>query len=154
MFGSLEIVVPFLPPTSNHIYVTNRWGRRFLSKEAKSFKNRFSTEVVPNYLHLISQLNPNSIYHVEWRFFFTDDKIVNKTFGAKSGAKMRYKKLDLTNRLKLIEDCLVEALAIDDSQFFSSSQTKESVRRSEGKEQVIIMVTPLIPEELGWEEEY
>lgn len=125
--NSLRIVIPFLPPSSNKIYVTDwRRKRRFKSKQANAFSEQFKEKVVPNYLPWIMRLtdpekDPCVLYAVATDFYFPRDEILNKTWGsltAKNPAKNRYKKMDTGNRLKLIHDCLSEALQIDDSHFF------------------------------------
>lgn len=124
--NSLRICIPFLPPSSNKIYVTDfRRKRRFKSKPALAFEEEFKSTVVPKYLPWISQMigpeqDPSVIYTAFIDFYFPKDQLINKTWGSgtKSAAKMRYKKMDTGNRLKLIYDCLSDALDIDDSHFF------------------------------------
>lgn len=125
--NSMRIVVPFIPPSSNKVYVTDwRKKTRFKSNEAKAFEQRFKSTVVPLYLPWISRMigpeqDPNVIYAVAIDFYFPRDQVINKTFGdpkARKPAKTRYKKMDTGNRLKLIYDCLADALQIDDSHFF------------------------------------
>jgi len=122
---SLRLVIPFIPPTSNKIYLTDwRRKRRFRGPEAEAFINKFMQEVVPTYLPWISQLvgpeqDPSVIYSVFSDFYFTKWDVLNKTWGAaKNPAKTRYKKMDTGNRFKLMHDCVARALAIDDSHFF------------------------------------
>jgi Holliday junction resolvase RusA-like endonuclease len=60
----------------------------------------------------------------ELEIHFTFPTVVNKGW-YKKRAKTLYKKFDVGNRRKLIEDCLVEALgSIDDSLFFRLVLTK------------------------------
>lgn len=121
----LVIVIPFFPPSSNNVYVTN-WARKihFLSKDGKLFQSRFSQEVVPNYLVEIGRLDRKTIYHRSLYFYFPRDSVLNKTFGMKDGAASRYKRMDVTNQVKLIDDCLVKAISIDDAQWFSTYEVK------------------------------
>lgn len=120
----LKISYDELPPTTNHIYSTNRYGKRFLTKEAKKYKTKFISFVAQNHFGEIASLNPNGIYRVKWAFYFPKNAVINLTFGKKGGAKSRYKKMDITNRTKLIEDALVTALGIDDRQIFETVQKK------------------------------
>jgi Holliday junction resolvase RusA-like endonuclease len=122
----LRIIIPFIPPTSNKIYVTDwRRKRRFKSRQANAFQHRFMREVVPVYLPWLSQLigpetDPSVVYSVFVYFYLDKWDILNKTWGAKkSPAKTRYKKMDLENRFKLLHDCLSKATGIDDCHFFS-----------------------------------
>jgi Holliday junction resolvase RusA-like endonuclease len=126
---TLRVDIPFLPPTSNHIYVTD-WRRkmRFLTKEARAFQHRFSAEVVPRYLNLISLLDVVTTYSVAYHFYFERDDVLTKSFGQKDGAKSRYKKMDVENRIKLIADCFFKAIGIDDSQVFCEVSYKNVCR--------------------------
>src|SRR5437773_1222596 len=99
----LKIIVPFLLPSSNSIYVTD-WRRkmRFPTKEAKHFKARFAEEVVPNNLAIISSLDRSVPYSVIYQFYFPKDEVMTKTFGMKNGAASMYKRMDTENRVKLV----------------------------------------------------
>lgn len=119
----LKIVYGELPPTSNKIYFRGT----ILTKTAREYAERFSMVVSREYLPAISQLNPDAVYGIHLRFFF--ETVVNDTFRnpnvkPSKQAKSRYKRFDLTNRIKLLEDCIRDALAIDDSQTFVASQEK------------------------------
>jgi hypothetical protein len=129
----LQIVIPFLPPTSNHIYVNGRGGRgRFLSKEAEAWKNRFMQQVIAPYMMPISDFcktvdaDPASILELHMIFFFEKEDLLNTTFGkdVKSAAKTRYKKMDVQNRIKLVTDAVSKAIAIDDSLHFREIHDK------------------------------
>lgn len=125
---SLHIVIPFIPPTSNHIYVTI-WARKQIakSKEANAFHSRFMSEVVPVYLPWISRMSnaPETIYRVSTYFYLDQWDVLNKGwFQTPKKAQTRYKKMDTGNRLKLIHDCLSDALGVDDSHFFSLAANK------------------------------
>ena len=122
-----RFVIPFLPPSSNQIYVTDwRRKRKFKSAKAKAFEEEFRAKVVPRYLPWLSKLigpeqDPSVIYAVAIDFYFPRKEVLNSSWGkgpANKQAKTRYKKMDTGNRLKLINDCLSEALQIDDSHFF------------------------------------
>src|SRR4051812_44704968 len=104
----LHLVIPFMPPTSNHIYVTN-WRRkiRFKSEEAQAFQAKVTQEIVgPNLADISRFVDDTSIYCVWYQFFFEKDDIINKTFGQgkKNDAIDRYKQLDTDNRVKLLSD--------------------------------------------------
>jgi Holliday junction resolvase RusA-like endonuclease len=120
---SLHIVYPELPPTSNKLYFH---GDR-LTGTAREYAERFAHYVAKNYLHLINDLNPEGIYEISLDFYFPS--VVNQSFknpqvrGPKQ-AQDRYKKFDLSNRIKLLEDCVRDALGIDDSRTFEMHQRK------------------------------
>jgi len=153
---SLRIVVPFIPPSSNKIYVIDwRRKRRFRSEEANAFINRFMQEVVPNYLPWISQMlgpeqDPTVIYTISSNFYFTKWAVLNKSWGAaKNPAKTRYKKMDTGNRFKLMHDCVSRALAIDDSHFFGVGGNKLVAEAFGLTPQVHIFLTRQRPADLG-----
>ena len=124
---TLRIIIPFLPPSSNKIYVTDwKRKRRFKSKEANAFAEGFRARVVPVYLPWLSKLvgpeqDPCVTYTVATDLYFPRKEVLNMTWGdttVKKPAMTRYKKMDTGNRLKLVNDCLAEALQIDDAHFF------------------------------------
>lgn len=148
----LLLQIPFMPPSSNNCYVTV-WKKkmRILSKEARAFKQRVLTDVVPRYLADISKLPKDSVYHVHYRIFFEREDVLTKTWGAeKNGAKSQYKKMDLENRLKLLSDVVSDALGIDDSQFFSGHQEKRSCAEVGDIPQVHIYVRRRYLQEYGF----
>lgn len=114
---TLRIVYPELPPSSNKIYFRGT----ILTKVAREYAERFSYHVTRDYLHLANELDRDAIYGVELRFYF--DTLVNSSWNnpavpEKKRAKSRYKKIDLSNRVKLLEDCIRDFMGIDDSQTF------------------------------------
>lgn len=113
----LKLVYPELPPTSNKLYFQ---GTR-LTTVAREYGERFSYHVTREYLHLINQLDSKAIYSISLFFYF--ESLLNESYGnpkvpEKKRAKTRYKKLDLSNRVKLVEDCARDFLGIDDSHTF------------------------------------
>lgn len=122
----LELWVPFLPPSENRIRV-HRWqGGQVYSKEARDFKTLFSDYVRKNHLIEVSNFSGHhreqDLYELEMHFVFKT--VINKGW-AKKKAKKLYKRFDVGNRRKLIEDCLVEVLGnIDDCLFFRLTLTK------------------------------
>jgi len=119
----LKMVYGELPPSSNRIYFRGT----ILTKESRAFAERFSQVISREYLPAINQLDPKALYAVHLHFYF--ETVVNLTYNdpntpASKRAKSRYKKFDLTNRVKLLEDCVRDAIAIDDSQTFIAAQEK------------------------------
>ncbi len=147
------VVLPFLPPTSNHIYVNKRGGGRFLSKDAEKFKLRAIATIQQNCLAQIGRLDRTAIYRVWYAFFFQPESILNMTFGSgkKGAAETRYKRMDVENRLKLVADSLAKAIGIDDCQFFEGGHTKLCASLVGGVEQIHIFLTPEDPKRFGLE---
>lgn len=119
----LKIVYGEIPPTSNKLYFRGT----ILTKVAREYAERFAMVVAREHLPAINQLNPEALYAMHLHFYFetvVNDSFRNPKVPASKRAKSRYKKFDLTNRIKLLEDCVRDALAIDDSQTFVASQEK------------------------------
>jgi hypothetical protein len=132
-------VYPGLPPTSNKLYI---FGKKLTTK-AREFKENFKSYVHQHYGHEISELeepnqkdsdgvtdlrtlNPNLIYSLTLIFYMD---CLNASWDdpktpPKRRASFRYKKVDLSNRIKLVEDCIKSSLDIDDSLTFASTQMK------------------------------
>jgi Holliday junction resolvase RusA-like endonuclease len=151
--GEPFVILPFLPPTSNNIYVTNRNGARFLSKEAKEFKTRAVSLIQSQKMADIGRLSRTGIYRVWYAFFFPIDELVNKTFGSgkKDAASSRYKRMDVENRVKLVADSLATAIGIDDCQFFEGGHSKLANTFVEGKTQLQIFLELANPKDYGLE---
>jgi Holliday junction resolvase RusA-like endonuclease len=110
--------IPWLPPSANNIYRKGRGGKRFLSEEAKRFKTEVKTHLSRNYGPALKYFVKDEPYSLIVLFVFADEKMLfNK--GWPQSAKTRYKKLDVSNRLKLLEDALVDATGCDDAQHWS-----------------------------------
>ncbi len=101
----LEFVLPFLPPSINSIFAsvtdpaTGR-PRRVLTTRARALRKEMSAR-------FYGRLKQGAVYElhitVELSALTKDGKI---------------RKVDLTNRVKFLEDCVSSSLGIDDRQFF------------------------------------
>lgn len=105
--------LPFVPPSSNKAYFNLPKGGRTLSKEGKKFKRLASAHFAQNFPTELAKAKPDVPYLL--MVCFTIPTLYNKGW-EKGTATKRYKKLDLSNRLKLLEDVLSEVMDIDDSQ--------------------------------------
>jgi Holliday junction resolvase RusA-like endonuclease len=123
MLRNMTMIHPVLPPSSNKIYFRGT----SLTKVAREFAEGFAKHAAQNYLHLVNQLNPDGLFAVHLRFYF--ETVINETWNnpnvkPSKRAKERYKRFDLDNRIKLLTDCVRDAIGIDDSHFFAGSQEK------------------------------
>ncbi len=117
----IHMVLPGLPTSVNEAYYNlikkGKDGRmmaiRVLSAKAKKYKRETAAYIVQNFPSQLMFFKPNVPYGLAIQFAFT--ALENKGF-AKGKAKSRYKRVDVSNRLKIIEDVLAEVAAIDDSQ--------------------------------------
>jgi Holliday junction resolvase RusA-like endonuclease len=127
-----------IPPSANNAYANVR-GRKILTKEGRKYITETKTYLAENFPKQLRIFQPNKPYQVFFRFFF--EAIENKNFFEGKG-ETRYKVIDLTNRVKLLEDCLKEAGGIDDSQHLRFILDKQ-----QGEERSEIWVWSLEDEE-------
>jgi hypothetical protein len=129
-----------LPPTDNSIYISINIGskpRRILSNAAKKFKNQIKVAIARVLIENSGRIkdadffNNESIYVFKISTYF--ECIENKGWPKK--AKYRFKKIDLTNRNKLLIDSICENLNIDDSQIF-----KVLLEKKKGVPRVIVHI--------------
>lgn len=143
---SFSITIPFLPPSSNHLYVRRGRNSMALSPQASAFRERFNDEM-SKVLHELQDLPSDGlrIFVVTFDIFF--ETLINKSFdGTKDGAKCRYKKLDVTRRVTFLEDCFAKAIDVDDLFFFGNVSTKHM---DPDNPRVEIFIVERSPEEFG-----
>ena len=101
-----------IPPTTNSAYVSIKGGRRKLSTVGKVFKQQVKDSVARLFdLPGLDGLT-NKPLELEITLYMP---VINKGWST-GKAKFRYKRVDVSNRVKLLEDALCEALSIDDAQ--------------------------------------
>jgi Holliday junction resolvase RusA-like endonuclease len=120
---SLSVSYPVLPPSSNKIFA--KFG--VLTGVAREYAEDFAKYMAQHHLHQINQMNQAGIFAIHLRFFF--QTVVNETWNnpavkPSKRAKERYKRFDLDNRVKLLQDCIRDAIDVDDSHVFAASQEK------------------------------
>ena len=127
----MEITFNQLPPSENKIriirVIRGRPGGMAYTKEATNYKKDFKAHVLKTYaaevVNFAREHKYDSVYKVHIQLFFTKDQIVNKGW---PNTKTYFKKMDVGNRRKLLEDCLAETLGIDDMFTFDLRMTKLS----------------------------
>lgn len=112
----IHLVVPWLPPSSNHAYENMRGGGRRLSEAGRSYKTETRVYLASRYPGALTCLRKNAARVLAVRFRF--EQVEN--LGYPNTAKTRYKKFDGGNRMKLLEDTLHEAGGVDDCEVFQS----------------------------------
>jgi len=119
----IHIGIPGLPISTNHAYMNitvgkgkKRITKRILTKEGQKYKTETTGYIVSNYPTEMNIFKPDTPYGYIIQVVFPN--LLNKGWPDK--AKSRYKKLDATNRSKLLEDAAAEAFGIDDSNFLST----------------------------------
>jgi Holliday junction resolvase RusA-like endonuclease len=123
-----------MPPSVNHLYVQRRGGKgRALTKEAEAYQS-YIKQVVGDNLHLLGgfPLDQEQVYGISITAQFTSLQNpgwfeVNMK-GPNKGqrkAKSRYRRIDVDNRIKFVQDCLTKTIGIpDDSQVFADHARK------------------------------
>jgi len=128
----LKATLP-LPPTSNNIYINNPRGGRTKSTQARAWQTRAVRSIHEQCkLGIQSEFDENLMYWLEICFYFS--AIENKGWheryvkGVKKGqrkAKSKWKRIDLSNRVKLLEDTVKMVTGVDDCATFVVLLSKE-----------------------------
>lgn len=131
-----------LPPSTNNLYQRRRGGQMALTDAAQRLRIRVKQAVVDRLGQVMSfPTDPELIYRFDMIAYFESlenpgwfEQYGRDTFG-RSGeskhhkgerkAKTRYKRIDVDNRIKFLQDCVSKAIGIpDDSQIFVGHQEK------------------------------
>lgn len=109
----IDLKLPF-PPSVNKAYVTTRAGRRILSAEGKEYKRAVASAIAAYCAN-----KPDTVFKVVPLALTINLHMVTENRGwSKGTAKSRYKKVDASNRVKLLEDAIFSCLDVDDSLVF------------------------------------
>lgn len=113
-----SVWVPFLPPSSNKIYepvwIQGKPRGKRLSQPARTFKLRAMQVIQQEGRAALLNMKEHIPYELRIIIFF--EKILNK--GWPANADNKYKKVDTTNRVKLIEDTVADGVGVDDRHNF------------------------------------
>lgn len=119
---------PGVPLSVNHAYETfvTRKGKRSipvrrLTDAGKKYKMELKTFLLQNHPQVLSYLVADRPYALLVKLTFRGrEKLYNKTWdpGNENSSVDRYKRLDVSNRIKLFEDALSEATGLDDKHNF------------------------------------
>lgn len=123
----IELELP-MPPSVNKLYATVR-GRRIMTTKGKAVKHEITQLVVK---HIAAMPN---LFSVEAKLRLTVDlyfSAVENAGWSKGKAKNRYKRIDVSNRAKLLEDALFSGIGVDDSLIFELIMRKHATE--DGKE--------------------
>jgi Holliday junction resolvase RusA-like endonuclease len=114
----IYIEVPSIPISANAAYAKKRGsGARILTEKGRRYKKETTNHIVRAYPQELKFFQKNVPYQLLVHFTFGSEvELLNKGYPAT--ADSRYKKNDVTNRMKLFEDALCDATGTDDSQHF------------------------------------
>lgn len=105
------------PPSINAAYFT-KGHLRILSKEGKAYKVGVKNAIAMRYAATLPRLTTEEVLTVVYVFEYANaDSLLCKGYPKK--AEKKYKKVDASNMVKLLEDSLVEAMGYDDSQHWT-----------------------------------
>lgn len=145
----LAFFYPELPTSANRLYFR---GTR-LTGVAREYRERFRAWVAQNYLHAVMELldpktDPTVVYNLRLIFYMNclTDTWNDPNTPPSRRASSRYKRVDLSNRIKLLEDCIKYAVSIDDSLTFGASQAKYHSPNQDG---VFVELTVVDPTTFG-----
>lgn len=111
------------PPSVNHMYFTNRYGQRVLTKEGVRFKSAMTSAVVEQCMFLPWKRAVDAVYDERATVclvIVVHGPILNGSWKPKSqtekgNRRSPYKKKDATSYIKVVEDAVAEGTGIDDS---------------------------------------
>lgn len=144
-----EMVFAFgMPPSVNKLYRRIRGGQLALTDVAFAYREHIK-ETVMDSLHELNDfpIDEETVYGLRITMIFKTLQnpgwFKRFTRGKRKGerkAKSRYKKVDVDNRIKFLQDCLVKTVGIpDDAQVFVGHQRK--IEGDEESAHVILYVS-------------
>ena len=129
-----------MPPSSNHLYPTNKAGRRYKDKshpfwkEMRMFQVKHSDEIS----RLAALMDPDIPLRVDRYFFFFYESLYTKA------GKPRV--MDISNKLKAFDDELAKIMSVDDSRIFYGTEAKVVISSEEHeKEWATVRITTKNP---------
>lgn len=128
-----------MPPTVNKLYFNMR-GRRVLSADGRALKIKLQAEIARCAVSVLD-LEEQRPLKVHIALYFA--RLENLGW-SKGKTKNRYKRVDVSNRAKLMEDAISDALGIDDALFFEVRLTKH--QSDTGEDHVTVTIQELSDE--------
>ncbi len=119
------LTYPKIPPSINTVYKVNRrTGALYMDSSAKAYKEEFAKYARENWISQIHGFNTEAVYYVGYSFFFPREELINEKYGKDKRIKSRYKKFDVDNMVKLLQDCVSYTFGFNDSHIFSFAAEK------------------------------
>jgi Holliday junction resolvase RusA-like endonuclease len=141
----MRLDIEIMPPSSNHQYIVfQRHGkvRHAASPKLKEFQKYMlgypklhAAAILDAKLELRPWIKDGLPLSCDATFYFHHGSLF-----CRDGS---IKKLDVSNRIKALHDCICKMLGMDDSQFFCVRAVKKSLRSFEKMEHVVIEIHPL-----------
>lgn len=116
----IHLSIPSLPPSVNDVYMTitaRKGGQRItlrpLTPAGRKYKKETLAHLVKKHQPQLLQMKPDTPYVLFIRL--TVANLTNKGWAKRTAS--RYKRYDVSNHFKTLEDCLVDASGVDDTNF-------------------------------------
>ena len=116
----VEFTFDEMPPSINKLYF-HRQGRRIMSSTGRKWKNKFvnsrggvSIMTLEN-----TKIDPTDELKLEMFFFFPRDDIYSAGWGKDKRVKSPFRRLDISNLIKITEDSISDVMGIDDRANFT-----------------------------------
>ena len=120
----IHLKLPYLPPSINHAYMHVRLfakkgggggggTKQVLTDEGRKFKKEATAHLAKTYPLALVMLKKDKPFTMFMRFTVT--AMENK--GWVNGSADRYKRNDATNRIKVMEDVIVDISGVDDKHY-------------------------------------
>lgn len=123
-----------IPPSENALYRNVPGVGRVKTSEYRQYEKRFLDWAREHFLEIskAKEIGAETLVDVDCSFFIDQKRLISQ--------KGRPKKIDTSNRLKALHDCLARILELDDSYFWGASAVKYPVA-NEHDEQVVVRIT-------------
>ena len=130
-----------IPPSVNKLY-TLRHGRKILTTAARKYKNAFiACHGGAELMDFVQfEASPNDPYELHLWFYLRRERVLNVTYGIDGRVKSPYRDIDVSNLVKLLEDCIATLVNIRDRNNFTVCAHK---REALGPEYVIAVLRPI-----------
>lgn len=130
----LEFVYPFIPPSINSSYGVNN-KRMYTHTHIKVYKEAFLNWSKENLFKVISKLkvDPYDCFSLCVVIYFPLEDLVNSKYGKDKRIKSPFKRLDIDNRIKLLQDCIALIIGGDDKQIFTVTFSKKVAKTAKEK---------------------
>lgn len=116
-----------MPPSVNKLYATVR-GRRIMTPKGKAIKHEITQLVVKHIASMPKLFAEERPLRLTVDLYFS---AIENAGWSKGKAKSRYKRIDVSNRAKLLEDALFSGLGVDDSLIFELVMRKHATQGEE-----------------------
>lgn len=130
----VEFTFDQMPPSINKLYF-HRQGRRIMSAAGRRWKNMFvacrggvSVMTLENI-----QIDPTDELKLEMFFYFPRNDIYSSGWGKDKRVKSPFRRLDISNLIKITEDSISDVLGIDDRANFTVVAHKMISEEGEGR---------------------